>query len=80
MEIKVKTEDVVQYGAIKAVMLGYFRANPKGSRFKMQSDLEMTDEPFRRNLQDLEIMGAIRRLYINDGVGRPKLIGVEVCQ
>ena len=80
MEIKVKTEDVVKYGAIKAVMLGYFRTNSKGSRLKMQSDLKMTDEPFRRNLQDLEIMGAIRRLYINDGVGRPKLIGVEVCQ
>lgn len=80
MEIKVKIEDVEVYGAIKAIMLGYLRENPKGSRFKMQNDLMMTDEPFRRNLQDLEIMGAIRRIYINDGVGRPKLIGVEVCQ
>ena len=80
MKVMVDIDEFERFGPVKAVMLGYFRQNPKGSRYKMQTELKMTDEPFRRNLQDLEIMGAIKRIYVNDGVGRPKLIGVEICQ
>ena len=80
MTVQVRIDDVERYGAIKAIMLGYLRENPMGSRIELQEGLKMTDEPFRRNLQDLEIMGAIKRIYVNDGVGRPKLIGVEICQ
>ena len=80
MTVQVRIDDVERYGAIKAIMLGYLRENPIGTRIEMLEDLKMADEPFRRNLQDLEILGVIKRLYMKDGAGRPKLIGVEICQ
>lgn len=78
MTIPVKVEDYTNYGAVPAIILGYCRQHPKRTLLQYVEELKMSPEAIRRHLQNLESIGVVERVYVADGIGRPKLIGVKV--
>lgn len=77
MTIEVEIDDVARYGAIKAVLIGYLKKKPNQTKEQIMRGLKMTDEPVRRHLEDLEVMGVLKRQYKQGRHGRPSIIGVK---
>lgn len=77
MTVQVNVDDMFQYGAVKAILLGYLRENPKQTKEEIMKGLRLTEEPVRRHLEDLEVMGVLKRQYKQGRHGRPSIIGVK---
>lgn len=77
MTVKVNVDDMYQYGAVKAILIGYLRENPKQTKEQIMEGLRLTEEPVRRHLEDLEVMGVLKRIYKQGKRGRPAIIGVK---
>ena len=77
MTIEVEIDDVARYGAIQAVLIGYLKKKPNQTKEQIMRGLKMTDEPVRRHLEDLEILGVLERQYIQGRAGKPKIAGVK---
>lgn len=75
MIIKVKTDDIKKYGAIRACLLGYMREFQEIAYFEAAADFGMSPTAIAYNMDILEQEGVIEKRKGDKGV---RTLGVSI--
>lgn len=76
-EIKVKLDDIQQYGVTNATWLAYLRTHREITVPELAETFMVFHSTARNRLERLEKVGLIRRHFGYSGC-RPKMVGVDV--